>query len=291
VKEVYIFRILLATGSEEYSHPLGRRIMKGKEFAEIPLAEIDISNWNVRTANADENIDELAASIKKFGVLQPIVVIQKKDGRYNLIIGQRRYRASQKLGNDKIPAIIIPNQDELEVIILSFSENIHRLELDYSDKSRIASELKKRLGSYDKVAKTLGVSSQTIRNYVGYDAVSDDIKKMVTKNELSASLASRITRNIPDNQKALKIAQIISQVPRSADKRLIIEEAKLNPSEPVERLQQNAMKRRAIKVTISLTETLWNALKRACAEYESKTEDIAADAITEWLSKRGYIEQ
>lgn len=142
--------------------------MKKFKFDEhLPLDKIDISISNVRKTNLEEGIEELAKSIEEIGVQQPIQVFEKPDGRFELIIGQRRYLACKKLGLKKIPALIITvKKDETEATIKSFIENIHRLDLEYRDKMQAAIELLNKFGSISKVADHLGVSAQTVRNYL-----------------------------------------------------------------------------------------------------------------------------
>jgi len=108
--------------------------MKKLNFEYLPLDKIDISLSNVRKANAniEEGIGELASSIKEIGIQQPVVVFQKGD-RYELIIGQRRYLACEELGLREIPALITSVKNETAATIKSFSENIHRLDLEYRD--------------------------------------------------------------------------------------------------------------------------------------------------------------
>jgi len=171
--------------------------MKKLKFDYLPLDKIDISISNVRKSNLEEGIDELAASIREIGVQQPVVVSQRGD-RYELIIGQRRYLACKKLELKEIPALITTVKDETEATIKSFSENIHRLDLQYRDKMQVAIELLNRFGSIRKVADHLGVEDQTVRRYLGYEGVPEPIKKMVDEGKLGAITAIQIAQNIPD---------------------------------------------------------------------------------------------
>ncbi len=262
--------------------------MKKLKFEYLPLDKIDISLSNVRKSNLEEGIDELANSIREIGVQQPVVVFQRGD-RYELVIGQRRYLACKKLGLKDIPALITTVKDETEATIKSFSENIHRLDLEYRDKMQVATELLNKLGSVNKVAEHLGVSPQTVRNYLGYRAVPESIKKMVDEGKLSASTATRIAKNIPDEEKAVKIAEKIKETPRSEDRRKIIDVAKENPQKTPEEIVKTVKEQKFKRVTIDLTPRVANALEEACQKYNSDAEDITMEALEEWLKKRGFI--
>lgn len=257
-------------------------------FEYLPLDRIDISISNVRKSNLEEGLDDLAASIKEIGVQQPIVVFKKGD-RYELIIGQRRYLACKKIGEIEIPALITSIKNDTDAIIKSFSENIHRADLEYRDKMQVALELKNRLGSIEAVAKHLGVSAQTVRNYLGFSAVPESIKKMVDRGELSASTAIRITKNIPDEKLAVKIAEKIKEIPRSANRSMIIDVAKENPDSSLKVIDK-IVAQRIRKITIHVTQKVYDAIMSASEKYESDKEDVVKEALEEWLRKRGFIQ-
>lgn len=262
--------------------------IKKLDFEYLPLDKIDISEHNVRRSKVEKGIDELAESIREIGVQQPVMVFPKGD-RYELIIGQRRYLACKQLGEKEIPAVITRTRTATEAAIASFSENIHRLDLDYRDKMEVAIRLYSKLGSVDKVAKRLGVSSQTVRNYMGYAAVPEPIKRMVEEKKLSARTATRITRGIADEEKAIKIAERIVEEPRSEDKEKIVAVAKENPDKSLAEVVKIAEKIKFREVTVDFTPKVAEALERACENYRADPKDLVAFAVEEWLRKEGFV--
>lgn len=258
---------------------------------EVSVDNITVSDSNVRKANVEEGIEELAQSIKEIGIQQPLVLIPKEGGKYEVLIGQRRLRASKEAGRKTVPAIIRRDvKDETQAMIISFSENIHRLDLEYRDKMRVASTLQNKLHDIDKVAKRLGVDPVTVRNYLGYSAVPPEIKQMVEEHKLGATTALRIMRSIPNEEEAIKIARKVVQTPRSEGKSAIIDIAKEHPEKDIKEIVSIAKKKVSMKrVTLYVTENVYHALLRASEEIEIDKEILIKEVIEEWLKKRGYI--
>jgi len=259
------------------------------DFQYLPLDRIDVGLSNVRRTNLQEGIHDLASSIREIGVQQPVVVIKKGD-RYDLIIGQRRYLACRQLGLSEIPALITAVRNDTEAIVKSFSENIHRLDLDYRDKMQVANELVTKLGSVDEAAKHIGVSNQTIKNYLGYAAVPEAIKQMVDTGDLSAATAVSIAKNIPDEGKAVRIAKKIKETPRSEERRNIIDIARENPSKDIEGIVRAAKERSLMrKITIHVTPKVFEAIHLASKRYGTDREDVVKEAVVEWLQSKGFM--
>ena len=262
--------------------------MKPVKYDQIPIDQIEISPYNVRKSDI-KDIDELAASIKEHDLLQPIVVYKDR-GKYLLLIGQRRFLACKdKLKWVKIPAFIVQIEDETEAALVSFSENIHRLDLNYKDKMRVATLLLNNLKKVGKVAKALGVTDQTVRNYLGYQAVPEELKKMVDERKISARTASEIARNIPDEGKAIQIAKEVYEEPSTDRRKGIIETARENPSLSAKEIKKKAQKIKYTKVTLHLTSRIADALESACEDYTSEPQEIGRMAIEEWLNQRGFL--
>lgn len=269
---------------------MAEKKQKRLKFDYLLLDRIDVSLSNVRKSNLEEGIDELAESIRKIGVQQPVMVF-KKGERYELIIGQRRLLACKKAGKDEIPAVITEVKDGTEAIIKSLSENIHRRNLDYRDKMQAALELRSRLKKIDIVAERLGVTTQTVRNYLGYAAVPEKIKSLVTDKKIGASIALRISRGISNENLAVKIAEKVKDIHRSEEKNLLIDVAIENPHEKkIDRLVKIARNISQMKkITIYVTKKVYDAINKAAEEYEIDGKMVVKQAVEEWLTGRRFI--
>lgn len=256
----------------------------------LHLDKIEISRFNVRHTNAKEDLDKLAKSIDEIGIQQPVVVFKQKGekDKYELIIGQRRYLACKKLNWKAIPAYIKKTLTEKEAAIISFSENIQRLDLSYKDKMDAATELKNTLGTIKKVADALGVSPNTVSNYLGYSAVPQAIKELVDAKQFSATTALLIAKNVPDEKKAIRIAHKVKKERSSAKRSLILNIAKENPDKSASAIIDLANKKYD-KITIYLTPNLSQALRKASQEYDIAREDIVIEATEEWLTGREFF--
>lgn len=129
-----------------------RPVAAGSRLREIPIDSLRVSEFNARQRERTTDIDELAESIKRLGLLQPIVV-QRKGNHYEVLVGQRRLLAAKQLRWATIPALVLPTELEpLEARALSFTENVQRVDLTAKDKSEICRYLLDELGSVRKVS-------------------------------------------------------------------------------------------------------------------------------------------
>jgi ParB/RepB/Spo0J family partition protein len=136
----------------------------------IPLATLVVSTLNVRKAldagQEDSTIEELAASIREKGLLSPLTVRPLTDGRYEILVGQRRYLACKLVPLDPVPCFIRADLSDAEAIGLSLIENVHRADMHPMDKAKAFRALHAKHGSYEGVAKESSCSVATIRRYV-----------------------------------------------------------------------------------------------------------------------------
>ena len=157
---------------------------KESQLKQIKLTEIVRDEEQPRRDFDQKSLEALAASIKEHGVLQPIVVT-KEDGKYKIVAGERRWRASKIAGLDKIPAIIrtLDSQNRLE---LSIIENAQREDLNAIELATAYAKLKSQFNlSSEDIAAKVGKSETSIQNTLRLLNLPDDVKKIMVKEKLS----------------------------------------------------------------------------------------------------------
>ena len=137
----------------------------GEVIEQIKLNEIEPNRSQARKIFDEESLEELANSIKEYGVIQPIIVT-KKDNYYEIIAGERRWRASKKAGIDTKPDIV-RNNDLQKNKEISLIENIQREDLNPIEKARGIKQLMDEHGlTQERVAEKLGMSRSGVANSV-----------------------------------------------------------------------------------------------------------------------------
>lgn len=164
------------------------------EIKDIRLSEICISDLNTRkdlgAGTEDSSLVDLANSIEEKGLLNPIIVKRNKDDTYDLIVGQRRFLACQKLGWETIPAIIRDITDDMDGTIISLIENVHRADMNPIDKARAYSKIYQKYEDYSKVARETGVSVTTIKRYLKILDLAPSIQDRLSTADGPAGIAT-----------------------------------------------------------------------------------------------------
>lgn len=157
----------------------------------------------------EEDLQELAASIKKHGVMQPIVVrpVDDEQHPYEIIAGERRWRAAQLAGLVEIPAIVRQLNDQV-AIALALIENIQRQDLNPIDQAMALQRFHEEFGlSHQEIADTVGKARATISNLLRLLSLADSVKMLMQEGALDMGHARAILTLKPKDQE--KIAQIV----------------------------------------------------------------------------------
>jgi ParB family transcriptional regulator, chromosome partitioning protein len=157
---------------------------------EIPVGEIEPNPYQPRTLFGDEAIQELAASIKATGVLQPVIVRRVAGtGGYQLVAGERRLRAVKIAGINKIPAIV-RKVDDREMMELSLIENIQRENLNPIEEARAFNTLVEKLElTHEQISERVGKQRVSITNSLRLLGLPSEVQEMVSRGTLSAGHA------------------------------------------------------------------------------------------------------
>ena len=154
------------------------------ELRNIDVDLIERGPWQPREHFDEESLQELADSIAAQGVVQPIVVRQKADGRYEIVAGERRWRASQKAGLSKIPVVIKTFNDQTAAAV-SLIENIQRENLNPLEESTALKRLVDEFEmTHQQVADTVARSRATVSNLLRLQDLNPDVKTLLAMRDI-----------------------------------------------------------------------------------------------------------
>jgi len=160
---------------------------------QIPLEQLDHNPYQTRSAALDQTaLNELAASIKSVGVLQPIVVRPVAGNRYQVIAGERRWQASQVAGLSAIPAIVrhVSNEQAMEMTII---ENLQREDLNAMEQARAYDRLSREFGlTQEQMSVRTGKERSSISNFLRLLKLPPPVQTMLEQEQLSFSHAKSI---------------------------------------------------------------------------------------------------
>jgi ParB family chromosome partitioning protein len=187
---------------------------KASALAEIPVTAVEPNPKQPRGHFDEELLGSLAASIRELGVLQPILVRPLDGGRYELIAGERRWRAAKRAGLQVIPALIrtVGDQGSLEQALV---ENLHRQDLNPMEEAAAYQQLIEDFGlTHDEVANRVGKSRAAVSNTLRLFQLPSSIQRLVVDGALSAGHA-RALLGTPDRsfQEALARRAVGEQLP------------------------------------------------------------------------------
>lgn len=163
--------------------------IEGARFEEIPLDSIEPNPRQPREVFDPDALAELVTSIREVGILQPIVVREVDPGRYQLIMGERRWRASREAGLDAVPAIIRDTADDA-LLRDALLENLHRQELNALEEAAAYAQLLEEFGAtHEELADRVGRSRSHVTNTLRLLHLTPSVQRRVAAGVLSAGHA------------------------------------------------------------------------------------------------------
>ena len=178
-----------------------------EEIREIPINKLRVNPYQPRKTFNQESLQELAESIKEHGVIQPIIV-KKSIKDYEIVAGERRFRASRLAGKETIPAIVKNFTDEqmMEIAVL---ENLQRENLNSIEEALAYETLMKNLNlTQEQLSKRVGKSRSYITNILGLLTLPEEVKELVKQENITTSHARTLSK-LEDKEKILDLANKI----------------------------------------------------------------------------------
>src|SRR5919112_3992110 len=177
-----------------------------EELREVDIDLIEPNNVQPRTRFDETQLEELAQSIKANGVVQPILVRKANGGRYQIVAGERRWRAAQRAGLQRIPSVIrdVPDDKMLELALI---ENIQRQELNAIEEAYAYKRLIETFNlTQETVAQRVGRDRTFVTNYLRLLRLPEDIQRLVEEEKLTMGHA-RALLGIDDQDIQRKVAK------------------------------------------------------------------------------------
>ncbi len=231
--------------------------LDSKQLKEIPVDDIHANKSQPRRHFSPEKIQELAQSIAENGLIQPIIVRQLGTDDYEIIAGERRFRACKSLNHQTIKAIVL-ECDAQKSFELALIENLQRDDLNPIEEARCFAELmEKRSFTQDELSKTIGKSRSYVANSLRLLQLPQKVLDLVEQRQLSAGHARTLLRN-PEQaeQLALDIQQQQLTVRELEQQLISTNQYKKSAPQPKQKLRNTPLHDEAFEIATNLSEKI-----------------------------------
>ena len=268
------------------------------EYRDIPLDQLEIGMAQVRLGRVTERLDELALSIDKAGLLQPIVVAPMGNDAYEIILGQRRFLAHQQLRRKTITCGVLDERiSQIEAKAMSLTENLLRENMTRADLVDACQYLYKEYGTYQAVAERTGLSATYVSAYVRTADLAPVLQEMVRDNEIDVTVAHQAQKAADviaggeqeaDEETYARLARELTGFSGPQRARLISEVEKTPDREIDELFEDAATGARVVTVIVTLTGAAHSALQEYAKDAGTNQDNAAAMLLTEALGSAGF---
>jgi ParB family chromosome partitioning protein len=228
------------------------------EVQHLRIEAVVPNRYQPRQVFSPQELSELAASLKQTGLLQPVLVRRKGDGMFELISGERRWRAAKEAGMETIQAVVRNCSDE-ESILLALVENLQREDLNPMETARAYQRMMNEFGlTQDVIAQRVGCERSSIANVVRLLNLPLEVQQLIESDQLSAGHA-KVILGLASAAEQLRVAQLV--VARNLSVRetekilassLIVRKrnSKALPRSPLSDVEERLQKRLGTKVSV-----------------------------------------
>lgn len=262
----------------------------------IPMDLLDIGQSQVRTKNVDKGIEDLAKSIDKMGLLEPISVQELEGGRYEILTGQRRFLAHQHLGLTEIRACVLSGFFEAEdATAISLTENMVRQDISTKEYIDACTQLYRKYMSIKDVSDELGLPYHQVQKYVKWDQLVPSMREMVEEGTIKMDLALRATKAAtdPEGNVSPEDAEVFArEMIRMNDlqRKQLEKTAANNPNANAEEVLETARRQpKQKRITVVIDTETNEALEKFATDEGADANDAAATLIEGSLSDKGYL--
>ncbi len=279
----------------------------------VELSKLFVGKTNVRKSPGE--VGDLVDSVKEKGILEPVLA-RPVGGRYELIVGSRRFEAAKVVGLKRMPAVVRPMTDE-EAIIVSLVENIQRRDIEPEEEYDAIVALRKInprvYGTVEQLSKAIGKSRRYIEDRISaVEAVRNirrESKSDITVRQsplaqerregvlpikhatfLQRAEESPSVQELPRRERVSKmreLAETIAPLPRP-EAESVVSHFVMAPQRPVEDIRKEISYLHAVKLELLLDPRVADGLRRAAEERGTTMEAIASLAIHSWLRQQHY---
>jgi ParB family chromosome partitioning protein len=203
----------LGRGLESLIPSLGQNKNGGDAVVKIPLNKIKPNRFQPRTKFNEQKLKELANSIKKHGLAQPILVTESiVPGEYEIIAGERRYRASKLIGNKDIKAIVKQPTNDKQRFDLALIENLQRENLDPIEEAKAFKRLIEEFDhTHEKIAEVIGKERSVISNTLRLLSLPEDVQILISEGKISSGHGRMLAGIEGDDKIKLVVEKILNE--------------------------------------------------------------------------------
>ena len=215
-------------------------------------------------------------------------MVQKESkNSYLLLSGQRRLAALKRLGAKKIPVLLLTHSTKYDLEdakAASVVENLHRNKMNVKDMTAACVFLSESIGKA-KAAKSLGISSQTLKKYLGFAAVPEKLREFVPK-ELSRDDCTKLYQSIPNISKVVRIAEKITPLDQKLRREYLRALSKSPKSSYLKLVKKAKSKLLQQKIRLELTKGIAQKLKKHANKNDMNPDEMANKILSNWLKKK-----
>ena len=174
---------------------------------DLALDRLQPNRHQPRTVFNENGLEELASSIREQGIIQPIVVTARDDGRFTIVAGERRWRAARRAGLERVPVVIREITGAQEMLELALVENVQRADLNAVEEAEAYKSLGDRFGlSQEQIGQRVGKSRPTVANALRLLRLSAPVQDLLRDGRLTAGQARPLI-GIEDHQRQIALAE------------------------------------------------------------------------------------